>query len=283
MNTQAAQSQEKNSAPVSRVRSATREMLLYFFVVSAIAAVMATLFTAWSPDQFQGRTTNPNATPIVLGQAQPAAPMVEVEANAPTRTPRARKLIGIVAGHWMNDSGAVCSDGLTEVEINLNIASLVQKILREKGYDVDVLAEFDSRLNAYEADALISIHADSCGYYGDQATGYKVATSLAKYQPEQSTRLTACLRGRYGTHTGLAVHSLSVTPDMTDYHAFFEIDPMTPAAIIETGFMNLDRQFLTEKPDIAAQGIVSGIVCFLDNEPVYPVDVQVSPTSSPTP
>ena len=49
---------------------------------------------------------------------------------------------------------------------------------------------------------------------------------------------------------------------MTEYHTFSEIDPTTPAAIIEIGFLNLDRQFLTETPELAAQGIVSGIECF---------------------
>lgn len=61
---------------------------------------------------------------------------------------------------------------------------------------------------------------------------------------------------------------------MTSYHAFAEIDINTPAAIIETGFLNLDRQFLTEHPDLAAQGIVNGILCFLNNE-------SISPTSTP--
>ena len=43
-----------------------------------------------------------------------------------------------------------------------------------------------------------------------------------------------------------------------------------PAAIIETGFMNLDRQFLTTQPEVAAQGIVAGIICYLDNESISP-------------
>ena len=50
---------------------------------------------------------------------------------------------------------------------------------------------------------------------------------------------------------------------MRDYHSFREIAPSTPAAIIETGFMNADRSLLTEHPDRAAQGIVDGILCFL--------------------
>jgi hypothetical protein len=81
-------------------------------------------------------------------------------------------------------------------------------------------------------------------------------------------RLTACLRARYGAATGMPIHSTSVTNDMTQYHAFDEIDPNTTAAIIEVGFMNLDRQILEKSPEIPAQGIVSGILCYLRNESI---------------
>jgi N-acetylmuramoyl-L-alanine amidase len=55
---------------------------------------------------------------------------------------------------------------------------------------------------------------------------------------------------------------------MTQYHTFNEINSNTPAAIIETGFLNLDRQFLTEQTDRVAQGIVDGITCYLNDEKV---------------
>jgi N-acetylmuramoyl-L-alanine amidase len=159
---------------------------------------------------------------------------------------------------------------LTEAEVNQNIATLVQKQLIEKGFDVDLLKEFDPHLTNYQAAALVSIHADSCNYVNDQATGFKVAAALASPDPEKATRLTACLRARYTQATGLPLHSTSVTADMTDYHAFGEINKTTTAAIIETGFLNLDRQFLTEKPNLAAQGIVNGILCFINDENITP-------------
>jgi N-acetylmuramoyl-L-alanine amidase len=53
---------------------------------------------------------------------------------------------------------------------------------------------------------------------------------------------------------------------MTRYHTFYEVDGYTPAAIIETGFMREDRDVLTERPDLVAQGIVDGILCFLEGE-----------------
>jgi len=57
---------------------------------------------------------------------------------------------------------------------------------------------------------------------------------------------------------------------MTYYHAFNEVDPRTQAAIIEAGFMNLDYRFITEETDLVAEGIVAGILCYLNNEPLSP-------------
>jgi N-acetylmuramoyl-L-alanine amidase len=186
----------------------------------------------------------------------------------PTSTPRQRPLIGIVAGHWGNDSGAVCVDGLTEADVNLKIATLVQKQLTDLGFDVDLLKEFDPRLTGFKATALISIHADSCDFINSEATGFKVAAALSNPNPDAATRLTACLRSRYAAATGLSLHSTSVTRDMTDYHAFNEIDKSTVAAIIETGFLNADRGLLTQTPELAVKGIVDGIVCYLEGEPI---------------
>jgi len=55
---------------------------------------------------------------------------------------------------------------------------------------------------------------------------------------------------------------------MSSYHAFDEIDIDTPAAIIETGFLNLDRQILTQEPDRIADGISKGILCYIYNESI---------------
>ena len=238
--------------------------------VIGIAVVLATLFTAWTP----GRTTPElPAQGTIVAVVRPTSPAP----GSPTDTPRARPLVAIVAGHWKFDSGAVCGDGTKEVDVNLNIATLAQKLLVAQGYDVDLLGEYDSRLSGYKASALVSVHNDSCDYINDQATGYKVASAMASKYPDQAARLTACLRSRYGQITGLTLHSSSVTPDMANYHTFEEINENTPAAIIETGFLNLDRQFLIQKPDVAAEGIVSGILCFLRNESILP------PTLIPAP
>lgn len=177
--------------------------------------------------------------------------------------------IGIVAGHWGSDDGAACDDGLTEVEVNLRIAELVVQSLRGLGYRVDLLEEYDDRLQGYLADALVSIHADSCERFPDATpppTGFKVASVVDSFVPEEEERLVRCLTEAYKERTGLVVHENSITGHMTGYHTFYAIDGLTPGAIIETGFMWLDRDLLTEQPDLVAQGIVDGIVRYIEGE-----------------
>ena len=97
-----------------------------------------------------------------------------------------------------------------------------------------------------------------------------MAAALSNTYPEQAQRLTNCLRARYAEATSMVFHSGSVTNDMSGYHAFDEINPLTPAAIIEIGFMNLDYEMLTQHQDVIAQGVTNGILCFLRNETVAP-------------
>ncbi len=227
--------------------------------VVTIALVMATLFTLWTPANLFSNQMLDN-----MFQAWRVDPTSIVP--TPTRPPAAR--IGIVAGHWGNDPGAVCSDGLREVDVNLDIASRVQKRLVDEGYQVDLLKEFDEKLYEYQALALISIHNDSCDYINDQATGFKVAAAYSSAFPEKAERLRACMVDRYARTTNMGYHQNTVTQDMKEYHTFREINSNTTAAIIETGFLNLDRQILTERPDLIADGITAGILCYIRNESV---------------
>jgi N-acetylmuramoyl-L-alanine amidase len=241
-----------------------------FSTTLGVAILLATLFTAWTPDSLFASNLKDQLQLILTPQAGPIT----------ASTPQPQLRIGIVAGHNGNDSGAVCTDenglvDLTEADVNLDIASRVQKQLVEHGFQVDLLNEFDTRLNGYRAVALVSIHNDSCEYVNDQATGFKVASSLDTRDINRAQRLTACLVDRYELATGLTFHAGSITPDMREYHAFSEIAPDTITAIIETGFLNLDREILTGQTDLVAEGVVQGILCFVNNE-------NVEPTPNPT-
>ncbi|MFN8387606.1 MAG: N-acetylmuramoyl-L-alanine amidase [Anaerolineales bacterium] len=243
-----------NSAPRPRPVRAIQTTII-------VALLLATLFTALPSQGLANGNFYERLSLLLTPQA---------ENNSPEQTkPQLR--IGIVAGHMGNDSGAVCVDGngtvtLTEADVNLKIAALVEQQLKQLGYTVDLLNEFDTRLNGYRALAIVSIHNDSCEYVNDEATGFKVAAALNTNDVNRANRLTACLVDRYQKMTDLTFHAGSITGDMREYHAFREIDPSTVAAIIETGFLNLDREILTKDTDRVAAGIVDGIVCFANNE-----------------
>lgn len=172
----------------------------------------------------------------------------------------AGRRVGLVAGHSGYDSGAVCPDGLTEVEVNQDIAERTAARLRRMGAQVDLLQEFDPRLAGYRADVFVSIHADTCER---DYSGFKVARVEHSALPEAEDRLVDCLWQQYEAATGLARHPDTITFDMREYHAFGEIDPQTPGAIIEVGFLGGDRWLLTKQPDRVAKGVADGILCFL--------------------
>ena len=231
-----------------------------------VAFVIATLFTLWTPDSLIAGSLEAK-----MAQALQSASDESPEDNEGGNLPEEGfNRIGIVAGHYGSDPGAVCSNGVTEASLNLEIATLVQKDLSDRGYAVDLLEEFDERLQGYEGAVLISIHLDSCEYINDQATGFKVAAALAAQNIANSQRLTACLSDRYAEVTGLPYHAGSVTDDMTYYHAFNEINSNTTAAIIEAGFLNMDYQMITEETEKIAEGIVAGILCYLNQEAIQP-------------
>ncbi|MBN1135019.1 MAG: N-acetylmuramoyl-L-alanine amidase [Anaerolineae bacterium] len=253
-----------NRSPARRTWAAN-----LFLIVLVVGAGYVTWLALGAPGlpRVTPDPTGPPPTP------KPTRTLRPTRTPRPTQTPKsiatpaltavtARKKVGIVAGHWQNDSGAICPDGLEEVSINLDVASRVVAILQYEGYEAELLAEFDDRLPRYRADAFLSIHTDSCEI--PEASGFKVARLAASSIPEIEDRLVECLIREYGEATGLAFHKDSITFDMTGYHAFKEIDPQTPGAIIELGFMAADRDLLINHSYEVAQGIARGIVCFLE-------------------
>lgn len=236
--------------------------------VLSVGVLLATVFTAFSPKMFSGDF----GSWIAERLNQQSDSVLAV----PTQQGSIR--IGIVSGHWGSgdDPGAVCADGTNEHNINLAIATLVRQKLEARGYEIDLLQEFDPRLEGYQAALLLSIHSDTCDIINDQATGFKVAASTYSVDTNLASRLTACLYDRYAVATGMNYHPGSITINMTDYHAFSVIDPTTTAAIIETGFLNLDRSMLLDHPDTVSDGLVAGILCFVNNE-----SAQTAPLRTP--
>jgi len=248
-----------------RIASLARQLQLALLVVAIVTLGVAT-FAFWRREQTQAST---GPSPTVTASTQQPTPALTPRPSptsgppTPTAVPKDKR-IGILAGHYgpQNDPGAVCSDGLREVDINLAVAERVVARMQGLGYKVDLLEEYDERLSGYRADAMLSIHADACDT--PEASGFKVARVSFSAIPEIEDRLVECLYEHYGFVTGLPRHDSSITPDMHGYHAFAEIDPQTPGAIIELGFMGADRYFMVRRPDLLAEGLVRGLLCFLE-------------------
>jgi N-acetylmuramoyl-L-alanine amidase len=230
-------------------------------LVVVAGGLIATIFTWFTPTAFiDSEVRRELGAALAAGQATPT-----VIAAAPT--PNWSRRIGIVSGHRgpQNDPGAVCPDGLTEAEINFNVAQRVVASLAARGYtNVDLLDEFDPRLDNYQAAALVSIHANTCADFGEVVSGFLISTAAVRVSARGNDNvLVECVARNYAVASGLQRRD-GVTIDMTDYHTFREIHPTTPAAIIELGFMLADRPLLTERPDDMARGITEGILCFLE-------------------
>lgn len=255
-----------------RVLSSTWAFFRTTSLAFLAAILSATVFSYWTPeetlpDSFQAQMR------VVRTTYQPFA---AIPTSLPTQAPVMR--IGIIAGHSgplqdgtnAVDPGAVCDDNfdgiaeLTELEINEAVAQLVVNQLLLEGYEVDLLDEWDPRLDDYRASALVSIHTNDCLDYGGGATGYNVVGPYDRGVTRGADEaLVRCIINEYGAVTGLPRH-FGVTDDMTLYHSFDEISYDTPTAIIEIGFMFADRVFLTQNRQEIANGIVAGILCFMD-------------------
>lgn len=232
-----------------------------FMVVVVAAGLMATIFTWWTPSQFLNDDVKQE-----LSAAQATGQVSIVPTSVPT--PNWMRRVGIVSGHRgpqvPPDPGAVCPDGLTEASINFAVAQIVVRNLRSRGYSVDLLDEFDPRLENYQAAALVSIHSNTCqDWPGEIVSGYLIARAAARTTTGVDDLLVDCVGRYYAQSTGLSRRD-GVTVDMSDYHTFREIHPLTPATIIELGFMLADRPVLTGKQEEMARGITDGIFCFLE-------------------
>jgi N-acetylmuramoyl-L-alanine amidase len=204
------------------------------------------------------------AAALVPATPRPAVPTLTAVPASPT--PRSDlPLVALLAGHsGGSDPGASCPDGLREVDVTTDVAQRAKAILEARGYRVDILAEFDSRLSAARRDyaprAFLAIHADSCVKY---ASGYKVARAVGSAIPEEDDRLLRCVSTEYAASTLLPFHAGSVTNDMTQYHGLNEIDAKSPGAIIELGFLGSEHDLLQNRRSLLAEGVANGIDDFM--------------------
>jgi N-acetylmuramoyl-L-alanine amidase len=217
------------------------------------------------------QTPGPTAGPSATGTLR-----IPVPKNVPSGPRR----VAIQAGHWKSDEApdelrrlipqtGAAWEGVTEVEINLDIAQRVGVILNSKGFAVDILPT--TIPVGYVADAFVALHADSDGV--GENSGFKMAHG-ARRGPYENALLND-IKDAYGAATALDYDARHVTRNMTGYFGFnwsrfqHAVAPHTPAVILEMGYLSSDddRALMLDRADLVANSIADGIMKFLNNTP----------------
>ena len=245
---------ESEPNPERKNNSRAYSIIRLVQTVISVGVVMATLLTLWNP---HGLFKNPSMvsflpTPINPDQNGSGLP--------------ASVHVGIQIGHYKHDEGNTCPDGIKEVDVDYVIASKVQALLATTGVNVDMLDEYDLKLLNYKSDVLVSIHTGSCTDASAAVSGFKIANQLRNESLDNTNNLAACLGDAYHQNTGLAFGYEIITDDNPLSHTFIDINPQTPAVLIETGSLAVDREIIINNSDRAANGITAGILCYLKNE-----------------
>lgn len=187
--------------------------------------------------------------------------------------------IALQAGHYKSQEApeeqkklrgntGASGGGKSEWEVNLKIAEETAKILTEKGINVEILP---TKIPPdYWADVFVSIHAD--GSEDIQKSGFKAARPW-RDMTGKADKLLWMIENNYQKATNLTKDP-NVTRNMRGYYAFgwwryeHAIHPMTPAIILETGFLTSpsDRELIVNEPEVSAKGLADGIIEFLISE-----------------
>lgn len=210
---------------------------------------------------------------------QQTSPITLKEDPFITQTSKPPK-IGLQVGHWKNyelpeelkklrENHGAEGGGKKEWEVNYKIAEILKNKLEEKGFLVELIPA--TVPPNYQADAFISIHADS--HSDNTKNGFKASTSWYT-KTQKSEELLNFISNEYLKHTKLPWEN-TITPGMKGYYSFnwtkfkHAVNPQTPSIIVENGFLTneKDQKFLIETPEIAAEGLARGIERFFKRQP----------------
>jgi len=188
--------------------------------------------------------------------------------------------VGIQVGHLqyqeapeeqagLRDNSGASAGGVNEVDINQQVAERMADVLQTNGVEVTLLPV--TIPPGFVADAFISIHAD--GNEDSSATGYKMAGPWRDLTGKGEQLLTS-LKSAYDPVIGLPYDENGITRNMRGYYAFawwryeHAIHPMTPAAIVELGFVTnpTDREIMVKKADELGTALARGVEVFLQNQ-----------------
>ncbi len=246
--------------------------------VPDVQAAIQTNEVAPGPDVVEIVTEVTGASPQT---ADPQDPPGSIRLPRPTSLPlNGPRKVALQAGHWLTreappELGRILQqtgtswDGVTEVDVNLDIAGRVAALLAEKGIQVEVLPT--TIPPGYLADVFIALHADGDGT--GATSGFKAARSTRRTPFEE--RLMALVISEYAAATELDYDANGISRAMLGYYAMawsrirYATSPFTPSMILEMGYLSndWDRHLMVEEPDLVAGAIATGILRFLDEHP----------------
>lgn len=214
-------------------------------------------------------TSDPAAPTAIVAPVAPVGPYVP---SVPTSVSLAGKIIVLDPGHGGKDSGASAElhpFDVYEKNITLAIARRVQSVLTRNGATVimtrsdDSFPALESRpqiANARHADYFISIHADSSAIGRNTLAG----TTIYFHAQNPVCRLMASDIGRRISETS-GISYNGVKSDTIRFRTGFAVlrGSEMPAVLVETGYMNNDRDLATLRDDAGQQRIADGVTAGL--------------------
>jgi N-acetylmuramoyl-L-alanine amidase len=246
------------------------------------------------PEDLDPARDIPGVPPVAL--APPGGAIVQANGIRIPKpaTPSGPRRIGIQVGHWKTDEvpaelgtrityqTGTSWGGVTEVDVNMDIAQRIKAQLTSRGYIVDIIPT--TVPVGYLADVFLALHADGDGT--GENSGFKVAHGSRRGPYED--KLVSLLHAEYAKITGLDYDALHITRAMTAYYSFnwgryqHAAAAHTPAAILEMGYLSNDhdRDLMVNKADGVATAIVNGLQRFLDEVPrskIFGEDLIVPP------
>ena len=201
-----------------------------------------------------------------------------LSASGLQKPPLSGMVIALDAGHGGRDNGATGpagSRGKLEKDVNLDLALVLESVLREAGAEVMMIRRDDSyldlepranRIRSWKPDLAISLHRNSLGADRDIRTFFG---ALALYTHPQSASLAGYLRDALVNGTthhdgGMRWQSL----------AMCRLEEC-PAVLLELGFISnpADYERMTRKSTIQkeAQAILRGILAYMADSESKPV------------
>ena len=186
----------------------------------------------------------------------------------------------IDAGHGEPDGGAVSADGVKESDINLQIASKLQKSLVSKGYQVIMTREDEGNISGLNEDSTIrSIKSQDINNRVNLANSsgaeFMISIHMNKYEDpkyygwqtfysknsEQGKKLAECIQIGIKESTGLENKR-----EALKIEGIKIIDKTTiPVVIVECGFLSNPEECKKLQNEDYQSQIVNGIVCGIES------------------